>query len=322
MGFAGSYGLFEGYYTNPASPFPNLTSSIWAWPGGLQISLMCLLGGVSGRLFDAGYYRQVIMFGFFMQLLGVFTSSFAQSYVPILLSQGLCQGIGNGFVLCPTMSLLSTYFAKRRVTAISLVASGSASGGVVFPLISQHLLPKVGFGWTVRIMGFVMLANVAIILSLARKRIDGRRSGPWVELAAFKEPPYTLFICGMFCIFLALYFAFTYVSECNPRKKLADWRIGQSIRQKCFGNIDRNQSHDSPFTERHWSSRAGASSNHRRFISRAYEHSHSIGTHPCSHVLRLDIHHLAHIPISVRHIFRVCRRIRPRPLHGKCHIAH
>lgn len=212
MGYAGSYGLFEAYYLTPTSPFPTLTSSVWAWPGGMQLFLMCLLASVSGRLFDAGYYRQVIMFGSFMQLLGVFTSSFARSYVSIFLSQGLCQGIGNGFILCPTMSLLSTYFAKKRVVAIALAASGSATGGVVFPLISQQLLPRIGFGWTVRIMGFVILANVAIILSIGRTRIPGRESGPWLELGAFKEAPYTLFICGMFCIFLALYFAFSYVS--------------------------------------------------------------------------------------------------------------
>lgn len=96
--------------------------------------------------------------------------------------------------------------------AIALVAGGNGTGGVIFPLIAQQLLTKIGFGWTVRTMGFVMLANAAIILSLARTRIPGRKSGPWLELAAFKEPPYVLFICGMFSVFLALYFIFTYVS--------------------------------------------------------------------------------------------------------------
>lgn len=82
----------------------------------------------------------------------------------------------------------------------------------MFPLIAQQLLPKIGFGWTVRVMGFVMLANMVIILALARTRIPPRKAGPILELQAFREPPYVLFICGMFCIFLALYFAFSYVS--------------------------------------------------------------------------------------------------------------
>lgn len=212
MGYASSYGLFEAYYLSPVSPFPTLTSSAWAWPGSVQICFFFLLGTVSGRLFDAGYYRPTVIFGLSLQVLGAFTASVSKNYVQIFLSQGLCHGIGSGLVLCPTVGLLSTYFSKRRSLAIALAAGGSGTGGVVFPLISQQLMGKIGFVWTVRIMGFVMLANAAIILSLARTRIRGRNSGPWLELAAFKEWPYVLFICGMFSVFLGLYFVFIYVN--------------------------------------------------------------------------------------------------------------
>lgn len=221
MGYGSSYGLFEAYYLSPTSRFPTLSSSTWTWPGSIQLCLFCLLATVSGRLFDAGYYRPTIIFGLTLQIIGAFTASFARNYVEIFLSQGLCHGLGSGFVMCPTISLLSTYFSKRRSLAIALAAGGSGTGGLVFPLIAQNLLTKVGFGWTVRIMGFVMLANAAIILSLARTRIPGRKSGPWLELGAFKEPPYVLFICGMFCVYLALYFAFSYVSlSCNMVKPM------------------------------------------------------------------------------------------------------
>jgi MFS family permease len=211
MGFVTSYGLFVAYYISPASPFERFPSSTWTWPGSIQIFLFCLLATLSGRLFDAGYYRPIMIFGFTLQMLGVFATSFSRTYAQIFLSQGLAQGIGNGFVLCPTMSLISTYFLKKRTVAVAWAASGTATGGIIFPLIAQQLLPRVGFGWTVRVMGFVMLGNIAIIMALARTRIPGRQSGPWLELGAFREPPYVLFICGMFCIFLALYFAFSYV---------------------------------------------------------------------------------------------------------------
>lgn len=213
MGYSSSYGLFEAYYLSPTSRFPTLTSSTWAWPGSTQLCLTLILATISGRLFDAGYYRPTIIFGLSMQIIGAFTASASKTYAQIFLSQGICHGIGCGFVLCPTISLLSTYFSKRRSMAIALVAGGSGTGGVIFPLIAQHLLTKIGFAWTVRIMGFVMLANAAVILSLGRTRIPGRKSGPWLELAAFKEPPYVLFICGMFSTFLGLYFVFTYVSS-------------------------------------------------------------------------------------------------------------
>jgi len=53
---------------------------------------------------------------------------------------------------------------------------------------------------------------MVIILSLARSRIPPRKSGPLVEWSAFKEAPYSFFVAGLFCVYLGLYFAFSYVS--------------------------------------------------------------------------------------------------------------
>lgn len=47
-------------------------------------------------------------------------------------------------------------------------------------------------------MGFVMLFNIAVILLFTRTRIPPRTTGPFFELVAFKELPYTLFLPGHF----------------------------------------------------------------------------------------------------------------------------
>jgi hypothetical protein len=49
--------------------------------------------------------------------------------------------------------------------------AGSSLGGVIFPLMVQHLLPQVGFGWTMRIcafliLGLLVIANLTISSSL------------------------------------------------------------------------------------------------------------------------------------------------------------
>ena len=134
-------------------------------------------------------------------------------YWQLFLAQGICTGLGNGLVFCPSLSVLSTYFSTKRGLAIGIGASGSATGGIVFPVIVQQLLPKVGFGWTVRVLGFVMLALQAIALVFVRPRLPPRKSGPLVEWAAFRELPYTLFSIGMFLAFWGLYFAFYYVGS-------------------------------------------------------------------------------------------------------------
>ena len=202
-----SFGIFQSYYVTALDRPPSDIS----WVGSMQILLVFLIGAFSGRALDAGYYRATLFAGASLQLLGVFMTSLSTQYWQLFLAQGICQGLGDGLVFCPIISLISTYFSVRRSLALSLAACGGATGGMVFPAIVQQLLPKIGFAWTVRVMGFVMLANSAVILTFARTRIPPRRTGPLIEWAAFKELPYVLFIIGMFCTQLGLYFAYYYV---------------------------------------------------------------------------------------------------------------
>jgi MFS family permease len=55
-----------------------------------------------------------------------------------------------------------TYFRKRRAIAGGLAVAGSSLGGVIFPLMVVHLLPKVGFPWTMRICAFLILGLLIV----------------------------------------------------------------------------------------------------------------------------------------------------------------
>ncbi len=55
-----------------------------------------------------------------------------------------------------------TYFRKRRAIAGGLAVAGSSLGGVIFPLMVVHLLPKVGFSWTMRICAFLILGLLIV----------------------------------------------------------------------------------------------------------------------------------------------------------------
>ena len=104
-------------------------------------------------------------------------------------------------------------FTTKRSLAIGVMASGGATGGIIFPVIAQQLLPRVGFGWTVRTMGFVILFNAIVFLSIARPRLPPRKAGPIVEWDAFKDPAFSLFCCGMFLVLWAVFFAYFYISS-------------------------------------------------------------------------------------------------------------
>lgn len=207
-GYINSFGIFQSYYANTL----NMPASTISWIGSFQVFLVFFIGTFSGRALDAGYYRHVAITGTLLQALGVFLTSLCTKYWQLFLAQGVCQGIGDGLIFCPTVSLVATYFSSRRAFAISTAASGAATGGIVFPLIAQQLLTKIGFAWTIRVMGLVVVINDVIILGLARTRLPPRRSGPLIELAAFKERSYLLFTIGMWFVLWATYYAYYYVS--------------------------------------------------------------------------------------------------------------
>jgi len=111
------------------------------------------------------------------------------------------------------MSLLSTYFSKNRNLAIGIAAAGSATGGMIFPAIVRELLPRIGFAWTIRTMGFLMLAIGTLTAVCLKQRLPPRKSGPLVEWSAFREATYSLYCLGMFLNFWGLYFAFYYAGS-------------------------------------------------------------------------------------------------------------
>ena len=208
-GYINSFGVFQTYYVTTLNHPPSAIS----WVGSVQIFLLFFIGTFSGRATDYGLFRPTFFTGSFLQVLGVFMTSLSTQYWQLFLAQGICTGVGNGLVFCPCLAVLSTYFSKRRSLAIGIGASGTATGGLVFPVIVQQLLPKIGFAWTVRIQAFVMLTVSLITLAFFKPRLPPRKSGPIVEWSAFKELSYDLFTIGMFLIFWALYFAFYYVGS-------------------------------------------------------------------------------------------------------------
>lgn len=47
--------------------------------------------------------------------------------------------------------------------------TGSSTGGVIFPIVITHLIPKVGYGWAMCIAAFIILF-LLVIASLTVKR--------------------------------------------------------------------------------------------------------------------------------------------------------
>jgi hypothetical protein len=94
-----SFGAFQTYYVEilPQSP------STISWIGGLQACLIFLVGAFSGRAFDARLFRPIVIVGTVIQLVGIFTMSISKKYWHLIVTQGICTGIGGGLFFTPVM---------------------------------------------------------------------------------------------------------------------------------------------------------------------------------------------------------------------------
>ncbi|KAJ1325674.1 MFS transporter MCT family solute carrier family 16 (monocarboxylic acid transporters) member 10 [Microdochium nivale] len=211
-GVSNSFGIFQQYYANELLPGQSLSSI--SWIGSVQTALLFALGVGTGRASDAGYFRHCFVGGVFLQVFAIMMTSLGSTYWQLFLAQGLCLGIGNGLVFVPAMSITSTYFAKHRAIAVSLGAAGAAVGGLVYPVLVKQLIPadKLGFRWTLRCMGFLMLATYIPCLIWYRPRLPPRRVGPLIDTSAFREAPFMFFTASFFFSFWGVYTVFFYIS--------------------------------------------------------------------------------------------------------------
>lgn len=74
------------------------------------------------------------------------------------------------------MGCVAHRFMERRGLATSIAFIGAGFGGVLFPLMIQSLLPQVGWGWSIRILGFVLLMLCAISVAFCRSRVPAAKT--------------------------------------------------------------------------------------------------------------------------------------------------
>lgn len=166
----------------------------------------------SGRLTDAGYFHQLLFVGSILTIVGYFAASFATTYWQLLICHALCIGLGGGMIFIPSISLVATYFRKHRAMALALVTCGNSAGGLFYAAVLQNTLPTIGFSWSMRVCGFIVLGTLIPANFLLKPRHIKRSVGPLVEWVAFTEPAYRNFCFGMFFSMIAAWIPVFYVS--------------------------------------------------------------------------------------------------------------
>ncbi|KAL8799246.1 MAG: hypothetical protein Q9182_006048 [Xanthomendoza sp. 2 TL-2023] len=211
FGWINCIGVFQAYYqTHQLSSY---SPSTVAWIPSLTVFFMFAGGPIWGKLYDNYGPRYLLLAGSFLHVFGLMMASLCSDYYQFLLAQGVCSPIGASLIFYPAMSSTGTWFFKRRALAFGLVASGSSLGGVILPIMVDHIIARSGFPWAMRSAAFLLLGLLIYANLTVRSRLPPSPK-PWsfVEfILPLREVPFGLTVFSSFLFFFGMFLPFTFI---------------------------------------------------------------------------------------------------------------
>lgn len=208
-GISNSYGIFQTYYTEQLGFDAPKAAAI----GSVQSFLMFFGAFLAGPFYDAGYYRYVLITGSIFITFGTFMQSISTQMWHFVLAQGICIGFGGGIISMLGISMLSTYFTSKLPIASGIGTTGSGIAGILLPILFNNLQPRLGYGWTVRVFGFMSLATLSVPVLVMRARVATKKSTMIVDKSVFRDYPFLIFITGNVILILGAYIPFNFVES-------------------------------------------------------------------------------------------------------------
>ena len=209
-GILNAFGVFQTYYES-GELFEASSSNI-SWIGSIQSFMLLVVGIFAGPMYDRGYLRFLLGLGTFLIVFGHMMLSLATTYYQALLAQGFCVGIGAGCLFVPSVAVLPTYFKRRLGLAVGLGSSGSSIGGIIYPIVLYRLIDRIGFGWSVRVMGFIALGTLLLPFFIMKQRVKPPKARALIDWSAFTDIPYMTFVVATLIGFMGLNVILFYLS--------------------------------------------------------------------------------------------------------------
>lgn len=222
-GILNAFGVFQTYYES-GELFQTSSSNI-SWIGSIQSFMLLVTGVFAGPLYDRGYLRTLLFVGSFGIIFGHMMLSLCKEYWQALLAQGFCVGIGAGCLFVPSVSVLPTYFSKKLGLAVGIGSSGSSIGGIIYPIVLYRLIDRIGFAWSVRVVGFIALATLLTPLAVMRMRIKPPKPRALIDWKTFSDAPFMIFVLATLVGFTGLTVILFYLSYAAEAQNITSTKM-------------------------------------------------------------------------------------------------
>ncbi|KAI8230750.1 MFS monocarboxylate [Colletotrichum sp. SAR 10_99] len=211
-GFMQSVGTVQSYLQ--LNQLSDYTARDLGWISGIFTSLGLLLGIQAGPLMDAYGTRLLAPISAATLVPLFFLLGECTEYWHFILCLGVLGGISSALTSTVAMAVIGKLFSRRRGLAMGLALSGSSFGGVTLSMMFRSLLPKLGWQWTMRATGFLVLGIMVlgVICFLPFPTLTASSSsaplggkGATLNFSAFKSPPFDFMTMGLFLLEFVLF---------------------------------------------------------------------------------------------------------------------
>ncbi|KAI0191160.1 major facilitator superfamily domain-containing protein [Xylaria flabelliformis] len=210
MGLLNTLAILQAWVSE--NQLPHLPESSVGWIFSTYAFFLYFTGAQTGPIFDAYPVRMLVIPGSIGIVASMFLFSVSKELYQYLLSFGVLGGISASLLFNPSISAVGHWFLKKRALATGVACTAGGIGGVVFPLIILYASPRIGFGWAIRIVGFICLAAGVAASCLLRKRLPpNKKAGAAVDLKSLSEPRFAATAFATFLIEFAVFIPYTYI---------------------------------------------------------------------------------------------------------------
>ncbi|KAM7207944.1 Major facilitator superfamily domain containing protein [Naviculisporaceae sp. PSN 640] len=221
FGLINSAAVFESYFST--NQLVNNSPSEIGWIFSLYLFIVFFVGIQVGPVFDRHGARGLVAAGSLAVVVSLFLLAQCETFYQIILTYSVMGGLGGALLNPPAYGCIAHFFNEKRGIATGIATTSGGIGGIVYPLLLQHILPRLGFAWSCRVLGFIML-GLAVPANLFLKtrlppapRRDGggsfaaklRSLLPAVDI--FRDPRFVLSSLGIFFMEWGLFIPLTFI---------------------------------------------------------------------------------------------------------------
>ncbi|KAI1503126.1 major facilitator superfamily domain-containing protein [Biscogniauxia marginata] len=210
-GIINSAAVFESYFST--HQLEGYDSSTIGWIFSTYLFIVFFAGIQVGPLFDSYGPRVLVAVGSLLVVASQLLLGLCEEYYQIFLTYSVLGGLGGALLNVPAYGAVAHFFLVRRGLATGIATTAGSIGGIVFPLFLQAMLPRLGFAWSTRIIGFILLFLSAIANLLVRARLPptAHRASVMPDWSLFRDLKFSLCCAGVFVMEWGIFIPLTYI---------------------------------------------------------------------------------------------------------------